>query len=129
MTILKTVTFSQSVPLRKEGDKDVMKDTIQTYYDMTEPAIKKLAEKFPGLDFTIEKQSRALGKMPKIETSESYLSMKRYPSVPRSDQEKIGGGAFKKQSGTFAATPAPASAPAKSADYSTLVNTMMQEAS
>ena len=143
---LKTVTFCQSVPLRKQGDDEVMLDTIQTYYDCTEKVIKALATKFPGTDFTIERQSRPFNKMPKIETSESFRATKRYPSMTPEERAKFAGVAAKPHDRLFTPKPKPApmfveqdgiegpktskynaTRPAKQADYAGLVNEMMKD--
>lgn len=130
---LKTVTFCQSVPLRKQGDDQIMLDTIQTYWDCTERVIKALAEKFPGTMFQIERQTRRLDRMPKIETSESFLAMKRFPSMTSEERAKFSGIAAKPHDRLFTPKPKPAPEftpkprPAKQADYAGLVNEMMKD--
>lgn len=131
MQRLSTVTFSQSVPLRKEGADQIMLDTIQTYYDQTEDAIKGLMAKFPGTHFQIEAQRKRLDLMHKIETVESFRAITRYPSMAPEELEKFRGQAGKPTvKNIFAPKPKiekPEAAPA--GDYAGVVNELMKDAS
>lgn len=78
---LYTVTICTSKPVtRKTGT--VNQDLIETYYDATWPMVLAYRKKSDG-EITVEKQRMKLDKLPKIETSESVIAAKRFPTVPR----------------------------------------------
>lgn len=85
-TVLYTVMMVRSIPVRTEDDQQVMQDTIETYFDQTDAMIKVIQGRHPGTDVQVDKQTRRLGKMPLIESSESFKAMKRYPSITREER-------------------------------------------
>lgn len=82
---LYTVIICTSKPVtRKTGT--VNQDVIETYYDATWPQVLAYRKKYDG-EITVEPQSRRLDKLPKVETGESPIALKRFPSQPRLNVE------------------------------------------
>jgi len=118
------VIICTSVPVTRPTGV-VSQDTIQTYYDASWKQVLAYRKKFDG-EITIERQSRALGLGPKIETGTSAIGVERYPSVLRPHSDVTQDLRFKRTNEpTITYVP---KTPLPGGTYADLINVMMEEA-